>query len=127
MQLFADRGLEEGEREGFGWIPGRVVRIDIPGARVPHIGWSPVEPSEAESGRPDSIFSGVRYGHFYFMHGYHFLPDDPSATIALTPLGEGRLVSALRRDNLVGVQFHPEKSQGDGLRVLRNIVEGFRR
>lgn len=116
MQLFADVGFEDGETAGFGWIKGRVARLAGRDIRVPHMGWNTVEPVRGP------LFEGVRYGSFYFMHGYHFIPESREAVMGLTRYGEVEIVSAIGRDNIHGVQFHPEKSQGDGLRVLRNFM-----
>lgn len=117
MQLFADIGYEDGENRGFGWMEGEVVKIKGKFLRVPHIGWNEVNPLD------NKLFNGMRYNFFYFMHSYHFLPKDEEVIIATTNYGGSRIVSAVRKDNIVGVQFHPEKSQGDGLRFLKNVVE----
>lgn len=118
MQLFADVSYEGGETPGFGWIKGKVVRLKGDNLRVPHIGWD-----EVKYGNRDKLFKGIRYGFFYYMHSYHFIPDDSSVVIAHTDYGNTAIVSAVKKNNIVGVQFHPEKSQGDGLRCLRNIIE----
>lgn len=117
MQLFADIGYEDGENKGFGWIAGKVVKIDSNLARIPHIGWDTIKITSSE------IFQGMRYSSFYFMHSYHFVPDDKNVVLATTTYDNVELVSVVRQDNIFGVQFHPEKSQGDGLRLLKNIVE----
>lgn len=117
MQLFADVSYEDAENEGFGWIRGKVVRIDGTSRRVPNIGWSDVRTSD------DRIFKGMKSGAFYFMHSYHFVPEDRGVVIGTTQYGELEMVSSVRKDNIVGVQFHPEKSQGDGMRFIRNFLE----
>lgn len=121
MHLFADLGSEGGENPGLGWISGRVLRIESPDPsrplRVPHMGWNTVTP------RDETLFRRMRSRSFYFMHSYHFLPDDPAVVSAVTDHGGLELVAAVRRGNIYGVQFHPEKSQGDGLRLLRNLIE----
>lgn len=119
MQLFADISYENGENKGFGWIKGKVVRMDSESVRVPHIGWDEVKSSD------DKLFKGMRYNCFYFMHSYHFVLEDKDANIATTYYGNLKICSAVRKDNIVGVQFHPEKSQGDGLRFLKNTVEAM--
>ena len=119
MQLMASWGEEGGKTSGWGWIPGRVVRIPDSNVKVPHIGWNIVSFAKKE----ERLFQGIRYGYFYFMHGYHFIPEDPKDILATTEYGGLDFVAAVRKNNVVGLQFHPEKSQGDGLRVLRNIVE----
>lgn len=117
MQLFASRSFENGETAGFNWIPGDVQKIDYPNVRVPHIGWDDVEPTAPE------LFTTVRSNSFYFMHGYHFVPQDKSVVTSTTRYGDTDMVSSVRKDNIIGVQFHPEKSQGDGMRFLRNCLE----
>lgn len=119
MQLFADISYENGENKGFGWIKGKVVRIDSESVRVPHIGWDEVKPSD------DKLFKGMRSNFFYFMHSYHFVLEDKDANIATTYYGNLKICSAVKKDNIVGVQFHPEKSQGDGLRFLKSTVEAM--
>jgi glutamine amidotransferase len=117
MQIFADKGFENGEHAGFGWIPGHVIRMEGQALRIPHIGWNEIQQNN------DPLFRGILNNFFYFMHSYHFVPADPSVEVAWTQYGDLRFVSAVRKKNIAGVQFHPEKSQGDGLRVLRNFVE----
>lgn len=117
MQLFADVSYEGGENQGFGWIKGEVKKIEADSLRVPHIGWSEITPFKEE------MFMKMRYNSFYFMHSYHFIPQDKADILAVTKYGDFEIVSALKKDNIVGVQFHPEKSQGDGLRFLKNFLE----
>lgn len=117
MQLFADIGYENGKNKGFGWIAGEVIKMEGNNLRVPHIGWDEVSPQE------DTVFKSSRYNFFYFMHSYHFMPKDKSAVIASTNYGDLEICAAVKKDNIVGVQFHPEKSQGDGLRFIKNTVE----
>ena len=120
MQLFADVGYEGGEHKGFGWIKGKVVKLNGDNLKLPHMGWNKVDASDT------TLFGGMRYSFFYFMHSYHFLPDDNSVVIATTNYGDAKIISAVRQDNIVGVQFHPEKSQADGLRLFRNMIETVR-
>lgn len=117
MQLFADVSYEDGESRGFGWIKGKVVKIDSSQVKVPHIGWNQVKPADL------TFFNRMKYNNFYFMHSYHFIVENSENIIATTQYGNTNIVSALRKDNIIGVQFHPEKSQGDGLRLLTNFVE----
>ncbi|KKN42528.1 hypothetical protein LCGC14_0712510, partial [marine sediment metagenome] len=120
MQLFADVSYEDGKTEGFGWIEGEVEKIPNKDVRVPHIGWNIVKPVDV------SLFTGMLYSYFYYMHSYHFVPDDKSVVIAYTPYGNLNIVASVRKDNIIGVQFHPEKSQRDGLRLFKNILEDIR-
>jgi glutamine amidotransferase len=119
MQMMAPRGLEHGEAPGFGWIPGEVVRIAPRdrGLKIPHMGWNALEIL-----RPHPVFAGIASGeHAYFVHSYHLVAADPAQVLALTDHG-GPVRAAVGRDNLVGVQFHPEKSQATGLRLIANFL-----
>ena len=120
MQLMATRGLEHGETEGFGWIPGDVERIRPadPALKIPHMGWNELE---IPSG-PHPLFDGIPSGtHVYFVHSYHLHPADPAHLLATTDYG-GPLTAAVGRDTMVGTQFHPEKSQAAGLRIITNFL-----
>jgi imidazole glycerol-phosphate synthase subunit HisH len=120
MQLLADRGLEFGERAGLGWIGGEVARLDPAdtAVKVPHVGWNDVAPM-----RPHCLFTGLGSGpQMYFTHSYTFQPNEVDAGLALTDHG-GPFVSAVAKGVVAGVQFHPEKSQGAGLRLIANFLE----
>lgn len=119
MQLLATRGLEHGETEGLGWIEGEVKLIERtdPMVKVPHMGWNDVA-----VGRSDPSSGLIEPGEAYFLHSYHFAVDDGHTVAAMTDHGGG-LVAAVARDNVVGVQFHPEKSQGYGLSMLGRFLE----
>ena len=119
MQLMADRGLEHGETSGLGWIAGQVERIERtdPAIKIPHMGWNDVLPLPHHDGA-----QLVEPGEAYFLHSYHFVPDDGHEIAAMTDHGGG-LVAAVARDNLIGVQFHPEKSQAYGLALLARFLE----
>lgn len=120
MQLLADRGLEFGETRGLGWIPGDVARLTPadPAAKVPHMGWNALE---APALHP--LLTGLGEGaEMYFTHSFAFTPADPSHVIASVDHG-GRFAAAVARDTIMGVQFHPEKSQTQGLRLLANFLE----
>jgi glutamine amidotransferase len=116
MQLLATRGLEHGETAGLGWIAGEVRKIERtdPAIKVPHMGWNDVETT--------AHAALVEPGEAYFLHSYHFAPDDGRHVAAMTDHGGG-LVAAVTRDNVVGVQFHPEKSQAYGLALLARFLE----
>lgn len=121
MHLLADRGIEGGETQGLGLIPGSVIRLrpDEPGTRVPHVGWNEVHPARAST-----LMQGIEDGRdFYFVHSYHLACDDPADVLATTPYCGG-IASAVQRGVVVGVQFHPEKSQKAGFALLRNFVKG---
>ena len=120
MQLLADRGLEFGETKGLGWIAGDVARLSPsdPAAKIPHMGWNALEDLAAAP-----LLAGLGEGaHMYFTHSFAFTPADPSQVIASVDHG-GRFAAAVARNNLMGVQFHPEKSQSQGLRLLANFLE----
>lgn len=117
MQLFADTGYENGRNKGLGWINGEVVKMESRVARIPHIGWDFVEAFD------QNLFKGMRYNYFYFMHSYRFIPENKTVIKAVTKYGDLEIVAAVKKDNIIGFQFHPEKSQGDGLRLLRNALE----
>ncbi len=111
MQLLADRGLEFGVTEGLGWIPGEVRRMEPEGdLPIPHMGWNTVTPTSAGPLLPEPAA-------MYFANSYAFRPSDPADEVASTDHG-GRFTAAVLRDNIAGVQFHPEKSQAAGLALL---------
>ena len=119
MQMLATRGLEYEDTPGFDWIKGSVRKITPTEAalRVPHMGWNTLE---IEHEHP--LFSGVTHGkHCYFVHSYHFEVDNLSERLASTDHG-GKITAVVGRDTLVGVQFHPEKSQDTGLRMIANFL-----
>jgi len=116
MQFLATKSFEGGETAGLGLIKGEVIRIDWDGVNVPHMGWNSVAHND------DSLFDGVEKGSdFYFVHSYHFVPEDKSLIMSTTDYGT-KFVSGVKKGNVYGVQFHPEKSQRDGLKVLRNFM-----
>jgi len=119
MQLLATRGLEHGVTEGLGWIAGEVRKIEVtdPKIKVPHMGWNDVALSLHN--RNSTL---LEEGEAYFLHSYHFAPDQAHDIAAMTDHGGG-LVAAVARDNIVGVQFHPEKSQAYGLALLGRFLE----
>lgn len=119
MQLLASRGLEHGETPGLGWIAGAVRRIEPadPSVKVPHMGWNDV--ATLSQARASGV---VEAGEAYFLHSYHFKPHHHGDVIAMTDHGGG-LVAAVGRANMLGVQFHPEKSQAYGLALLARFLE----
>jgi len=120
MQLMASVGREHGEYKGLGWIPGAVERLKPSDAslKIPHMGWNTIRLL-----RPHPVFAGLESGtHVYFVHSYAMKPDDRAAVLAEADYG-GPFLAAVARDNLVGTQFHPEKSQAAGLRLLGNFLQ----
>ncbi|GAB4238925.1 MAG: imidazole glycerol phosphate synthase subunit HisH [Kiloniellaceae bacterium] len=128
MQLMATRGLEHGEHEGFGWIPGDVVALDpAPQAaaggqeaplKVPHMGWNALQLSHGDHPLVEGF--GDR-PYVYFVHSYHLRPTHADHLLATVDYG-GPVTAMVARDNLAGTQFHPEKSQAVGLRLLANFL-----
>ena len=124
MQLMATVGREHGDHPGLGWIAGevRVLRGDAPGPnglplKVPHMGWNEVLPEHAHP-----VLAGLDAGaHAYFVHSYHLVPADDSDRLASVEYGD-RLAAVVGRDNIVGTQFHPEKSQDTGLTLIANFL-----
>jgi imidazole glycerol-phosphate synthase subunit HisH len=120
MQLMATRGLELGEHEGLGWIAGEVVALAPrdPALKVPHMGWN--ELAIRDPRHP--VLGGIEDGaHAYFVHSYHLECRNPGDVQAVTDHG-GPVVAVVARDNLIGTQFHPEKSQANGLRLIANFL-----
>jgi len=119
MQLMAERGREFETVEGLGWIAGEVVAIEPadPTFKIPHMGWNELEP---RSDHP--VLAGLPRGtHAYFVHGYELRVAQPSDLLATVDYA-GPLTAAVGRDNQVGTQFHPEKSQAAGLRLIANFL-----
>ena len=120
MQMLADTGLEHVPTPGFGWIKGRVERIAPadPALKVPHMGWN-----DLVFQRPHAILDGIPAGgHAYFVHSWQFRVADPADLVAWVDYG-GPVTAIVARDNIVGLQFHPEKSQALGLRMLGNFLD----
>ncbi|MEO0388458.1 MAG: imidazole glycerol phosphate synthase subunit HisH, partial [Pseudomonadota bacterium] len=120
MQLMATLGREHGANAaGFDWIPGEVVEMAPRDAafKVPHMGWNTLDLRGAHP-----VLAGVSPGdHAYFVHSFHLAPKDPDAVLATTDHG-GPLTAIVGRDNMIGTQFHPEKSQHTGLRLIANFL-----
>ncbi|MEM1288251.1 MAG: imidazole glycerol phosphate synthase subunit HisH [Pseudomonadota bacterium] len=122
MQLMATRGLEHGETPGLNWVSGQVIQIRPrdPALKIPHMGWNVLHPTQAHP-----ILNGIATGdeglHAYFVHSYHFVPDDKADLVATTDYG-GSATAIICRDNMVGTQFHPEKSQTLGLSLIANFL-----
>jgi glutamine amidotransferase len=121
MQLMAERSVEHGEHAGLGWIEGEVAPIEPagPGLKIPHMGWNDLEIATPEH----PVLRGVPGGaHAYFVHSFALSCRRPGHVLARVDYG-GPLVAMVGRDNLVGTQFHPEKSQATGLKLLRNFLQ----
>lgn len=118
MQLLADFGEEGGRTAGLGLVPGRVTKLpSVEGCRIPHVGWNEVRPA-----KPHALWGDAPKQHdFYFVHSFHFQPEAEADILATTPYA-GSFVSAVSRGCVMGVQFHPEKSQRSGFAVLKNFL-----
>jgi glutamine amidotransferase len=122
MQLMSSRGLEKTTTEGLGWIEGDVVEMtpSDPGLKIPQIGWNTLTLNS-----PHPLFDGITTGteglHAYFVHSYHLAATNPAEVIATTEYG-GAMTAFVGRDNMVGSQFHPEKSQKLGLALISNFL-----
>ena len=123
MQLMAERGREYEVTQGLGWIPGEVERIAPadPDLKIPHMGWNPLD-----THRPHPLLDGIPVGpegqHAYFVHSFHLKPTAPADLVAEADYG-GPLTAVVGRDSMVGTQFHPEKSQRLGLRLIANFLK----
>jgi glutamine amidotransferase len=119
MQLMASWGREFEDVAGLGWIPGEVVpmRPADPALKIPHMGWNELEPRRAHP-----VLTGIARGdHAYFVHSFEIRCEHAAHVIATTDYG-GTLAAVVGRDNLIGTQFHPEKSQATGLRLIANFL-----
>ena len=120
LQMFADIGYEEAETKGLGWISGKVSKIDNQNGKfkLPHIGWN-----EIEIKKESKIFKDIKNNsHMYFVHSYEFVPEDKSVISAKTNYSS-KIVCAVERENLFGTQFHPEKSDKTGLKIIDNFIK----
>lgn len=118
MQLLAALGEEHELCGGLGFIPGRVVRLSPPGLRIPHVGWN-----DTVSRREDSLLgSPGACACFYYVHSYHLVPEDEQDISMTCEYGQA-FAAGVARQNIAGVQFHPEKSHAAGLNLLRRFVE----
>ncbi len=119
MQLFAKSSSEHGMHEGLGWIDAEVRRLEVnPPLKIPHVGWNDLQFPE-----DDWLFDGIRptEANFYFVHSFHMVCNNPADLLATTDYG-GPITAVVRARNLVAAQFHPEKSQDNGLQLIENWV-----
>ena len=119
LQMFADVGYEETETKGLGWISGKVSKIDNQNGKfkLPHIGWN-----EINIVKDSKIFNNIEdKSHMYFVHSYEFIPEDKSIISATTDYSS-KVVCAAEKENIFGTQFHPEKSDKIGLRIVENFI-----
>ena len=120
LQMFADIGYEEIETEGLGWISGKVSKIDNQNGKfkLPHIGWN-----EINILKYNKIFKNIENNsHMYFVHSYEFVPEDKSVISATTDYSSN-IVASVENENIFGTQFHPEKSDKIGLKIVENFIK----
>tara|TARA_X000000950_G_scaffold202100_1_gene243284 strand:+ start:175 stop:801 length:627 start_codon:yes stop_codon:yes gene_type:complete len=119
LQMFADVGYEDSEAQGLGWIPGKVTKIDNQNGKykLPHIGWNQINIV-----KESKIFKGIKNkSHMYFVHSYEFVPEDRNSILATTDYSS-KHVCAVEKENIFGTQFHPEKSEKEGLKMINNFL-----
>ena len=119
LQMFADVGYEETETKGLGWISGKVSKIDNQGGKfkLPHIGWN-----EINIVKDSKIFKDIaNNSHMYFVHSYEFIPEDRNVISATTDYSSN-IVCSVEKENIFGTQFHPEKSDRKGLKLIENFI-----
>ena len=119
LQMFADVGYEETETRGLGWISGKVSKIDNKNGKykLPHIGWNQINIV-----KDSKIFKGIENNsHMYFVHSYEFIPEDKDVISATTDYSSN-IVCSVEKENIFGTQFHPEKSDKVGLKIINNFV-----
>jgi imidazole glycerol-phosphate synthase subunit HisH len=117
MQILADKGYEHGEHDGLGWIPGVVKKLNTQGLYLPHVGWN-----NFLTMKDTPLLSGITADmDFYYVHSYYFEPSDTKHSMATCDYGM-EFTSVVNKDNIYGVQFHPEKSQKVGKRLLENFL-----
>ena len=120
LQMFADIGYEETETKGLGWIAGKVSKIDNQNGKfkLPHIGWNQIKII-----KDSKIFKDIENkSHMYFVHSYEFVPKDKSVISATTDYSSN-IVCSVEKENIFGTQFHPEKSDKIGLKIINNFLE----
>jgi glutamine amidotransferase len=119
FQMFADVGYEEKETQGLGWISGKVLKIDNQNGafKLPHIGWN-----EVKIIKESKLFKNIENNsHMYFVHSYEFIPDDKNLISATTDYSSN-IVCSVEKENIFGTQFHPEKSNKIGLKIINNFI-----
>jgi glutamine amidotransferase len=120
MQLFSEQGYEEQVTEGFGWIKGSVKKIKINNKdlKLPHMGWN-----EVNVVKKNDLFVGIKnLSHFYFVHSFAFKAKDEKDVICITDY-EKPVIAGILKENIFGTQFHPEKSQNNGIKLLSNFLD----
>ena len=119
LQMFADVGYEEKQTKGLGWLPGKVSKINNKNGayKLPHIGWNQIKIVKRSK-----IFENIENNsHMYFVHSYEFIPEDKDIISATTDYSS-KIVCAVEKENIFGTQFHPEKSDKSGLKIIDNFI-----
>jgi glutamine amidotransferase len=114
MQLVLEKGFEPNECEGLGWIKGKVIKMSPEGLSVPHLGWNNITIN-----KDNFLFNEIQSLDFYFIHSYKVVPEDLSTIVATVNYGND-IAASLKENNIFVTQFHPEKSQDSGLKLLKN-------
>ena len=120
LQMFADVGYEDTETKGLGWIPGKVSKIDNENGKykLPHIGWNQINIL-----KDSKILKNIENkSHMYFVHSYEFIPEDKNIISAITNYSS-KIVCSVEKENIYGTQFHPEKSDKIGLKLIENFLK----
>ena len=120
LQMFADIGYEETETKGLGWVSGKVSKIDNQNGKykLPHIGWNQIKII-----KDSKIFKDIENkSHMYFVHSYEFIPNDKNVISATTDYSSN-IVCSIEKENIFGTQFHPEKSDKIGLKIIKNFLD----
>ncbi len=119
LQLLMETSYEDGQWDGLGVLAGDVVRFeDRPGLKIPHMGWNTLEDAT-----DNPLLAGIpAEAHFYFVHSYHVVPEDEAVVAARTGYGDQHVVAMIARERMFATQFHPEKSQRVGLKLLENFA-----
>jgi glutamine amidotransferase len=118
MQLIAQIGTEHGETSGLGWINGKISQIVEEDLRVPHLGWNNISSDE------NSIINEFHNRDFYFIHSYHFEVSDKKNIAAYVNYGHD-YVAAVNQENIFATQFHPEKSQDEGIKLIKKFIDSY--
>lgn len=125
MEFLAKKSFEGGEHEGLGWIKGDVIRLEPnnPSLRVPHIGWNDTSILEKKG-----LLKDIQSPTFYFLHSYYLKIDESERDIitSVCDYGGNKIIATLQKENIYAVQFHPEKSQTTGLKLLKNFLDDIR-
>ena len=119
LQMFADVSYEETETKGLGWISGKVLKLDNQNGKfkLPHIGWNQINIV-----KDSKIFKNIENNsHMYFVHSYEFIPEDKNVISAITDYSSN-IVCSVEKENIFGTQFHPEKSDKIGLKIIENFI-----